>query len=294
MPHKHALILFQTITPLHVGCGQDVGVVDLPVIRERTTGYPYVPGSGIRGAIRARFEEADPDLTQELFGPAASPAADKEMEDRYAGCVSIHDAKILLFPVRSDRNVFLWITCPHALHRYNREIEVFGTAGPKWTGSVAPGQEQVAGPINSGEAVFLEEFRYASIGDGGVGLADWIKALGAALDRADLADRAVLVSDESFAYFVRHATLIQQHNRLSSAKTVEDGALFAVEAVPSEAIFYGFLGGTESRRPPAEGKERKPVEQVLQDLKEKSPKYLQLGGDEGTGLGITRLSWVEA
>lgn len=292
MSHKQALVLFQTITPLHVGCGQDVGVVDLPVIRERTTSYPYVPGSGIRGAIRARFEgadPADPDLTQELFGPDA----DDEMEDRYAGCVSVHDAKILLFPVRSDRKVFLWITCPHVLHRYSREIEVFGTAGPRWTGNVTLGEAQVAGPFNAGEDVFLEEFRYSSLGDGGAGLADWTSALIAALDRADLSGRIVLVSDESFAYFVRHATLIQQHNRLSSAKTVEEGALFAVEAVPSEAIFYGFLGGTESRRPPGEGGKRKTAQQVLQDLKDKSPKVLHLGGDEGTGLGVTRLSWIE-
>jgi CRISPR-associated protein Cmr4 len=285
MDYKHALVLYQTITPLHVGCGQDVGVVDLPVIRERTTGYPYIPGSGIRGAVRNVFERADQDLTQELFGPMA----DEELEDRYAGCVSFHDARLLLFPVRSDRNVFLWITCPHVLQRYAREVGAFGAAGPPWTPpGASPEPEQIVGPLTG--QVFLEEFRYASAGDEGGSLAAWAADLGARLERPELADRTVLVADQSFAYFVAHATLIQQHNRLSSAKTVEEGALFSVEAVPSEAIFYGFLGATASRRPPVESRKPRDLDQVVAALAETMPSYLQLGGDEGTGLGVTRVA----
>ena len=40
-----------TRTPLHVGCGSSVGAVDQPVVRERHTGYPVIPGSAIKGVL---------------------------------------------------------------------------------------------------------------------------------------------------------------------------------------------------------------------------------------------------
>ena len=42
----------RTITPLHAGTGQDLGIVDLPIQRERHTSYPKIEGSGLKGAIR--------------------------------------------------------------------------------------------------------------------------------------------------------------------------------------------------------------------------------------------------
>jgi CRISPR-associated protein Cmr4 len=110
----------------------------------------------------------------------------------------------------------------------------------------------------------------------------------------------VLVSNRAFHHFARHATLVLQHNRLSSAKTVEEGALFSVEAVPPEAVFYGFLGATRSRRAPAEGERRlEPVEALGLLLGpwggepgKPGHAFLQLGGDESTGLGVTRLAWA--
>ncbi|HFD16937.1 MAG TPA: type III-B CRISPR module RAMP protein Cmr4 [Rhodospirillales bacterium] len=39
-------------THIHPGAGQSEGAVDLPVAREKTTDYPFVPGSGVKGAMR--------------------------------------------------------------------------------------------------------------------------------------------------------------------------------------------------------------------------------------------------
>lgn len=44
--------LIKVLTPLHVGAGQGLGHVDLPVVREAHTNFPYVPGTAIKGAIR--------------------------------------------------------------------------------------------------------------------------------------------------------------------------------------------------------------------------------------------------
>jgi CRISPR-associated protein Cmr4 len=321
MTYQHALLFYQTITPLHVGCGQDVGVVDLPVIRERTTGYPFIPGSGIRGSLRDLSERREREHagkgvpadgakavrcpeTELLFGPEAG--GEDEDEERYAGCVAVHDAKLLLFPVRSDQRVFLWITCPAVLRRFARDLGVF-LPGAGWPAPPEAdlGDDEVLAPARFDAPLYLEEFAFDLHGGGGPeaeagqALRRWLEKAGGALALGDLADRAVLVADRTFHHYVTHATAVLQHNRLTSAKTVEGGALFAVEAVPPESVFYGFLGGTTSRKPLAKGESRLMPREVLEKLHAPwgagtgpAHGYLHLGGDEGTGLGVTRLDWA--
>ncbi|MCX7739384.1 MAG: RAMP superfamily CRISPR-associated protein, partial [Hydrogenothermaceae bacterium] len=43
---------FKVVTPLHVGAGQGLSYVDLPIVREVHTQFPFVPGSSIKGAVR--------------------------------------------------------------------------------------------------------------------------------------------------------------------------------------------------------------------------------------------------
>ena len=60
---KRALPFFiRVITPLHAGTGQELGVVDLPIQRERHTGFPKVEASGLKGSIREVFEEQDKEI----------------------------------------------------------------------------------------------------------------------------------------------------------------------------------------------------------------------------------------
>ena len=55
---KKALPFFiHVITPLHAGTGQELGIVDLPIQRERHTGFPKIEASGLKGSIREVFEE---------------------------------------------------------------------------------------------------------------------------------------------------------------------------------------------------------------------------------------------
>ena len=41
---------------LHVGSGHDLGFVDLPIQREKHTGFPKIESSGLKGCIREAFE----------------------------------------------------------------------------------------------------------------------------------------------------------------------------------------------------------------------------------------------
>ena len=103
-----------------------------------------------------------------------------------------------------------------------------------------------------------------------------------------------MVSNDVFGWFVRYATIVTQHNHLSAAKTVLNGQLFSVEAVPPEAVFYGFVGSTRERV------EENPLDKasVASELRRLLTKQgndgriaVMLGGDEGTGLGLTRVIW---
>lgn len=332
MNYRHALVFYQPVTPLHVGCGQDVGVVDLPVIRERTTGYPFVPGSGIRGSLRDLFERRDKHRgttdAVTLFGPTA----EQEDEVRHAGAAAVHDAKVLLFPVRADQGTFLWLTCPAVLVRFARDLSVFlgGAEAAGWIGvpDLAPGEEAALTAAVGGGRLFLEELAFERVAEGSPGaaaaraaLAAWARSIGQVLGESRLASSTVLVSDGAFLHFVSHATVVQQHNRLTSAKTVEGSALFSVEAVPPETVLYGFLGATDSRRPavetapdaeaaspplppaaaaaPASPRSAAEVLACLRSIWEGAAGTsgaaggtLHLGGDEGTGLGVTRLVWA--
>ena len=205
--------------------------------------------------------------------------------------------------MRSDRRLFLWLTCPAVLQRFARDVAVFDadSAALAWRPAAQPGDGELVGPAGLGidNRVHLEEYAYAeTAGDRGA-LAAWAAALGTRLDIADLAERAVLVSDAGFAHFCRHATLIQQHNRLSSAKTVQEGALFSLEAVPPEAVFYGFLGATGSRWPASEGTPKADAAAVLAEVRaglgftaDRSAGSFHFGGGESTGLGLTRVVWT--
>ncbi len=296
-------LLFQAITPIHVGSGQDVGLVDLPVIRERTTDHPFLPGSGIRGALRDRCEEKDAGLTRRLFGE------DREGEIS-AGCLSVLDAHLLLFPVRSAPGPFVWITCPFVIDRHRRlvreltgaEARLAAPAEPPETGSYLGGASAAPDPL------YLEEYPFTR----GAGAWSW----SGGPDGPVAAGRVVLLGDEDFLHFARHATIVRQRNRLSTAKTVLGGALFSVEMVPAETWFSGFVGATRERLRPAESEadgqveekreapsppapmDKETVARQLRKLLTKeeagSHTHVTLGGDESVGLGITRLFWQEA
>lgn len=71
--NSSALLFLHCHTALHCGSGAAVGSIDLPVQRERHTGWPLIPAATIKGVLRDRarllisrkdgksLEEADKD-----------------------------------------------------------------------------------------------------------------------------------------------------------------------------------------------------------------------------------------
>lgn len=288
---KHLLTLY-TRTPLHVGCGTSVDVVDLPIMRERITKFPVIPGSSLKGvllqAARECFENGThtrsnaglPAEAKLLFGAIEDASeGSSQKQNSNAGCVQIMEAKLLAFPVRSLAGCFAWITCPAVLERYKRDTGATFEVPQPQKDQVIAGSD-----LTAGSHVVLEEYALAT--ESGKSLS----AVSAALKdntqdplwTANLEKRLAIVHDENFQHFVTTCTEVVTRVKIDPrTRTVDGGALFNQENVPCEALFYSVLSVLAPRRSGSESD----ADTLLTSLLEKNP-TLQIGGDETTGHGL--------
>jgi CRISPR-associated protein Csm3 len=84
-------VTLTTVTGLHIGASKDVveiGGIDSPVVKDPVTGYPYVPGSSIKGKMRSLIELGDTspsyieDLTKTLTKNRETAALNAKMKDK--------------------------------------------------------------------------------------------------------------------------------------------------------------------------------------------------------------------
>lgn len=288
---KAELLFFHAQTSLHPGSGTTLGVVDLPVQRERHTQWPTIPGSGIKGVLREACRrrlnagrpheaDADPELTA-AFGPPTSRA------DEHAGALTVTDARILAFPVRSLRGIFAWVTCAAALQRLNRDLSLVNRDSLKTIPT--PDKEKAACTAGSpllveGDRLVLEEFEFTRSEDAEA-VAQWIgsNAITDEATRARLRDHLVVLHDDDFTYFVRHATEVVARIGLDyERKTVRSGALFYQEFLPAETLLYALVLASPSRKE----NDAKDAAAILRYLRDNLPAVLQIGGDETIGKGL--------
>jgi CRISPR-associated protein Cmr4 len=283
-----ALLFIHAQTGLHPGSGTALGTVDLPVQRERHTQWPVIPGSTLKGILRdacrpaARNGQAREDWLA-AFGPETAEA------DKHAGALSLTDARILAFPVRSLKGVFAWVTCPAVLERLKRDLNLARTDGNAFVLPTGPAKDkalcQENGPLLlDGNKLVLEEFEFERTGEADA-VAAWVSQRGVADEatRKRLQSHLVVLHDDDFTHFVRHTTEVVARVGLDyERKTVKQGALFYEEFVPAETLFYCVVLASASRRD-GHGKS---ADDILKYLHDKLPPILQIGGDETIGKGL--------
>ena len=294
MTNQTALLLLTSETPLHAGAGQSVDGIDLPIQREVHTHWPCVFGSAVKGALRAHAEQRMASASTaiaDLFGPDHGGA--QERDTSHAGALLVGDATLLALPVRSLQSSFKWVTCPQAITRFARTAERLGLA------LTLPAISQPAPDkaLGQGDAkLFLEEFRFEQSPDACIGaLAKALAPLsGGALDEATLLQRLVVVHDDIFSFLAGNATSVQPHIAIdSTTKTVKDGALWFEETLPPETLLYVPLTATASRRKGGALTAAQMLEQFEQ-LLPAGKNWLQLGGNETTGMGWCRVGIARA
>lgn len=328
---KYSLMFMNTITPLHNGAGEGYGIVDNPIIRERTTLFPFVQSTSVKGVLRDYYSAGADDDTkvQALFGPPSTQG------ESHGGAVSFSDSQLFAFPVRSLKGGFVWTTTPLILFRLMRLLEIAGLKtlplfqklenlfkgiDASFNKSdrilLCPeGETQLLIGQLSDQRLILEEF--PKVTGKSPPLQEFAKEVSAKIFNAgstflkkEFEKKLVLLPENSFAYFVANATEIMPNIKIGKNGTTETGSLRYTEFLPAESILYSLI----SFNRPNEPGEDKTLLAKMKNLKinkngqeltfdsgdertkalfeASKPSMIQIGGDETTGKGLVKLSFI--
>lgn len=291
--------LLKVLTPLHIGAGQGLGHVDLPIVREAHTNFPYIPGTSLKGALRNleinqvarargekpsqveerltknKFDQKEEDILRlaKIFGVAGEGA--EEGKEVGAGKVLFSDAFIVLFPVKSAKGVFSLTTCPYVINRF---FELLGV--DQRVKDVPEGKVKVLNTNghknlikdNNKHKLLLEEFVFEA--EESEELKKFVELVGTFVGEENKR-RIVCVNDTDFMDFVSNYTEVQTHIKINlDTGTVEEGALWTEEYVPAESVFAFSLV-------------------FLEELDFTPPTTFHLGGDITTGKGFVKVQRLE-
>lgn len=290
------LTFVHALSPLHAGIGQGIGVIDLPIAREKATGLPFLPGSSLKGALRSLYTANDRD---NIFGPDVS---NSDPNSNYASSVQFSDQRLLLLPVRSLAGTFAWVTSPFILYRLLRDMEdaqgkklPYAIPAVQDTSSCYIAETDSSITIDSTRSnIYLEDFDLLSQVHPDVG--QWATWIGQQVFSSDtawqqmLAKRFCLVHDDIFNFLIETATEITARIKLlEDSKTVKDGGLWYEEALPTETILSGIMLATPTQ---ASGKSVQDVVNVVKNMTGNT-KTIQLGGKATVGRGLCRIFLAE-
>ncbi|WP_299458255.1 type III-B CRISPR module RAMP protein Cmr4 [uncultured Microscilla sp.] len=320
--YRTANPLFLTCeTPTHAGSGSELGVVDLPIQREKHTGFPKMEGSTLKGSFREAIERrvgrqevakfaswnAPDTKIQRIFGydDGSLDTAQKEalkqcftdkknqLNNEFSGCVGFADARLLLFPVKSMKGVFAWITCPQVLQQFALDMELAGVEGiaiPKGAGLV-PETSNLTLPGKDGLNVVLEEYAFGIRADKDTSqfcewLSEHVFQASQGFSQQKVKHDVVVLPNDDFRDFVNLSTEVITRTKINSdTGTVEQGQLFTEEYLPAESVLYTLaLVAPEFSKQTDKMKEA----EVLNFLKENLPGVMQIGGNATLGKGIVR------
>ncbi len=309
-----ALLFYYAESAIHAGGPDSVGVVDLPIQRETTTGLPTMWGQSAKGALRDHARQGDalwPDVAA-VFGspPPGSPGAGSDPPR--PGWLAVGDLRLVAFPVPALTRTFAWVTSPLLLARLTRQAQLVGIHGlppvPSATlGQVVPAS---AGWGQAGARLAVGEYDL-EIGDAQMPVTDWAAWLAAnalpasprppgARNRQEeqqnepdpfeffrdkLRTDLLLVSDDDLATLTQeHAELLPRVQLETDAKTVRHGPWYT-EYLPPETLLCSLL---RDCLPPDSGNGTSRLESLRERL---DGELLVAGGDETLGKGMLWLRW---
>jgi CRISPR-associated protein Cmr4 len=250
MTELRKMYWLHTLTPLHVGEGFGIGAIDLPIVRERTTQWPMVPGSAVKGVIADKNEASGDDPRKKNPKLKAAFGMGGENLDN-SGALMFTDARIVAIPVHSDYGTFAWVTSQRVLLRLKRDLDTAGLGG-----GMTAECGVARNTIHTAEGI-ASELRSP---DGTAYLADldftvtscaitkqWAEKLGGWIFadsawRTEFAKRFAVVHDETFNFFAETGTEVAARVRINpDSKTVARGGLWYEEYLPAESVLAGLV-----------------------------------------------------
>ena len=309
-----SLVIYRNETALHLGTGTDIGYVDMPIQREKSTGFPKGEASSIKGVFR---DMCTKEYQNQWFGDE-NEGMDETGNKGSMGKLRFTDARILFFPVRtSDEKVFVWVTCPFVLARFIEDTKMLELKDSDLLHfeKELKKSSKILEHLTDNECISLVAYPKERKATNRLHILDYIfnKKQGKHFnfpyqilisDENNYIEKKIkndlyLISNEMFSYFCEMSTEVITRIRIGDKGVVEDGALFTEEFLPENTILYNFIEDIEKRYRKAED-----TESVLADLlnvlefgEEKNCKYeknkskyygmIQLGGGKTIGKGIT-------
>lgn len=292
------ICFLHAISPVHAGAGSATGAVDLPIQRERYTGWPHIQASGVKGAFRDHCErvwlyrgreneilgsndkeDKAKELANRIFGQADANSAQ-------AGAVAFSDARLLAFPVRSNIAPFVWVVCPALLKRFARDLDLTGSShAALYEASVAEDSYvTLAGKIE-GEVVLEDICLKRASENADEKLVSFFQQY-----LPDL-ERLILVPDDHFSFLVQTATEVQAQIRIEpETGTTKDGSLRYQELLPADVVLYTVVFFGDER---AEREKPLVMDTIRNAVKEAVATHIQMGGDMTLGRGIFVVQWLE-
>lgn len=311
--YKIARPFFMVVeTPLHAGSGTELGVVDMPIQRERHTSFPKIEASGLKGCIREAFENETGEITAGSKKVDSSNREDTvslafgpEKGDEHAGALGFTDARLLLFPVKSMKGVFAWITCPKVLNLFKHDLELAGIENIPATldENTAPKDCQLFIKDNK---IVLEEYTFeVNKDDNGEGtcskFTEWLSKNVIPQEheynywQEKIKNDVVVLQDDNFRDFVNLSTEVITRTKIDNVTgIVQSGALFTEEYLPAETILYSLALATPIFKKKKEDKgifaqDGKAEEDlVMEYFTSGLPEVIQIGGNATIGKGIVR------
>ena len=269
MYKEKSLLSFKVITPLHAGVGSGLGVIDLPIQREKHTNFPKIEASSLKGSFRENFEYNLGRDAKEIHLAFGCDGCDLKIKE-FAGALGFSDARILLFPIKSVKGIFAYATCPYIINRFNSEfLDSSLTLVDELT--IASSSDIALSKGN----VILEEYLFdVSINKKVDALAQEIEKL---VKIKDLVKKLIVLPNDEFAEFVSHSTEVITRNKIA-----QSGGLFTEEYLPAETVLYSLIFYGNSIE---EFKDETPKEW----FEKKIQSILQIGGNRTLGKGIVEV-----
>lgn len=315
---EYSILFMDAITPVHNGAGEGLGIIDRPIIRERTTKFPFIQASSIKGTLRDEyfFVKLNSDLQKKekveaIFGP--------EQGDLHSGAISFGDGNLLCFPVRSLYGCFVWATSPFLLYRFGRILEISRNINsfpnlkallsnarlhsgmtdvlinPESDDLLLVGKKPAQGQQDTRKIV-LEEFPRSVYPLNEVkNCADEIAgkvfaSQSSSFLKTEFVKKFVIFPEDTFRYFITYATEIVSNIKIDDETGTSKEGLRYTEYLPSETILYCIIGFEKARRKDAQTLGLDTPAAVKKLFVNNKPERIQIGADETKGKGFVELS----
>ncbi|NDY71657.1 type III-B CRISPR module RAMP protein Cmr4 [Desulfobacter hydrogenophilus] len=297
---KQRIYTILTRSGLHCGIGQGLSDIDLPTAKESVTGFPFIPGSSLKGVLRDRFDDGSTNF-RAAFGPDPENASD------YASALSFSDARLVCLPVRSWFGTFAYMTCPTALgicrqllgQTENSNLpSIPSLSRIHESYQVAIASESVLTPPNHNDAaqILLEDLDLTVAGAEQDKATAWAGLLATLFYPEDqeaqssFKKRFAVVDDDVMAFLCETGLPVAAHNAIGENGIVKTGALWYEEYVPAETFFAGAIYACPPKLPKT-NEDAPSTDQDLLDCFCASPIHTQVGGSATTGRGLITISF---